>query len=292
MRISKIAAVSGLTALGAGLVFVHAYAFDGTRSPNTPIAPSAAALGGSTALAPVQPLRAPALTPMEAFRTGAHALKVGENAKALNSLQYAADKGHAIAQWKLGRMYALGDGVQQNDLRAFQYFSRVADGHADDSPELPQARFVANAFVQLGRYYLEGIPNTDVKADPERAREMFSYAASYFGDADAQYNLARLYLDGTGAPLDARQALRWLGLAANKGQYRAQALLGQLLCSGEHVTRQRARGLMWLTLARDSAGANDKRIAEMHAAAFQQANDDERAMALVYLERWLKTRRE
>ena len=40
----------------------------------------------------------------------------------------AADKGHAVAQWKLGRMYAEGDGVPQSDLRAFEYFRSIADG--------------------------------------------------------------------------------------------------------------------------------------------------------------------
>ena len=107
-----------------------------------------------------------------------------------------------IAQWKLGRMYADGDGVAQDDLRAFEYFSRIANAHAEDSPSAPQAAIVANAFVALGRYYLNGIPNSKIKADTERAREMFSYAASYFGNADAQYDLARLYLKGIGTPRD------------------------------------------------------------------------------------------
>jgi exopolysaccharide production negative regulator len=110
----------------------------------------------------------------------------------LTSLQYAAEGGHPVAQWKLGRMYANGDGVTQDDLRAFEYFSRIANAHAEDSPSAPQAAIVANAFVALGRYYLNGIPNSKIKSDPERAREMFSYAASYFGNADAQYDLARL----------------------------------------------------------------------------------------------------
>src|SRR5882757_2143542 len=72
----------------------------------------------------------------------------------LTSLQYAADGGHPVAQWKLGRMYADGDGVTQDDLRAFEYFSRIANAHAEDSPSAPQAAIVANAFVALGRYYL------------------------------------------------------------------------------------------------------------------------------------------
>ena len=140
----------------------------------------------------------PQVSPREAFVSGAQSLRAGEKEKGLSALQYAAEQGHALAQWKLGRMYAAGDGVPRSDLRAFNYFSRIADTHAEDNPNMPQARFVANAFVQLGHYYMKGIPDSEVKVDQERAREMYAYAASYFGDADAQYNLARLYLDGVG----------------------------------------------------------------------------------------------
>ena len=108
--------------------------------------------------------------------------------------QNVAAGGDPMAEWKLGRMYADGDGVARDDVRAFEYFSRIANAHASDSPSAPQAQIVANAFVALGRYYLNGIPNSKIKPDTERAREMFSYAASYFGNADAQYDLARLFL--------------------------------------------------------------------------------------------------
>lgn len=153
-----------------------------------------------------------------------------------------AESGHPIAQWKLGKMYADGDGVAQDDLRAFEYFSRIANAHAEDSPSAPQASVVANAFVALGRYYLSGIPNSKIKPDTERAREMFSYAASYFGNADAQYDLARLYLKTPDASRDDfRYGARWLGLAAQKGQHQAQALLGQMLFNGDRLPPQRAR---------------------------------------------------
>jgi len=50
---------------------------------------------------------------------------------------------------------------------------------------------------------------------------------------------------------------------------------------------------MWLTLARDSAvGPGDKWITELYDSAFKQATDDERAVALLYLERWMKHRRD
>ena len=264
-------------AVAAGLMAAPALAFDGSKSGDK-----------VSAATPV--------TPMEAFRSGAHFLKSGEKAKAVHSLEYAAEKGHALAQWKLGRMYAEGDGVTQDDLKAFEYFRRIADSHADDNPNTPQARFVANAFVALGHYYLEGIPKTQVKRDPVRAREMFGYAASYFRDPDAQYYLGRLYLDGTGAPHDPRTAARWFVLSAQKGQCRAQAMLGAMLFQGDHVQRQAARGLMWLTLAKDNVKdasvADQAWINRLYDSAFRQASEDERALALVYLRRWMETRRE
>jgi TPR repeat protein len=71
-----------------------------------------------------------------------------------------------------------------------------------------------------------------------------------FGDANAQYNLARMHFEGAGVKKDSR----WLFLAADKGHLQAQALLGQTLFSGrEGVRPQRALGLMWLTLARKAA---------------------------------------
>jgi TPR repeat protein len=266
--------VIGANLLGACLLAAPAIAFDGSKSDDAMAA-------------------APPATAMQAFRSGAHQLKAGETAKAVHSLEYAAEKGHAMAQWKLGRMYAEGDGVAQNDLKAFEYFRGIADSHADDNPDTPQARFVANAFVALGHYYLDGIPQTQIKRDPERAREMFGYAASYFRDSEAQYYLARLYLDGVGAPHDPRQAARWFGLSAQKGLCQSQAMLGAMLFAGDHVPRQAARGLMWLTLAKDSAaGVNQTWVNRLYDSAFRQATEDERALALVYLKRWMETRRE
>jgi TPR repeat protein len=266
--------------LGAAPAAGPGFAFDGA-----PINQQDAALPVVT-----QPAAA-ALNAQALKKTSAPATAVV--APSLNSLQYAAEGGHPVAQWKLGRMYADGDGVIQDDLRAFEYFSRIANAHAEDSPSAPQATIVANAFVALGRYYLNGIPNSKIKADTERAREMFSYAASYFGNADAQYDLARLYLKTPDASRDDfRYGARWLGLAAQKGQHQAQALLGQMLFNGDRLPRQAARGLMWLTLARDSATPEEVWIKESYNRAIAKASDDDRAMALQMLEHWVQGRKD
>jgi hypothetical protein len=65
-----------------------------------------------------------------------------------------------------------------------------------------------------------------------------------------------------------------------------------MLFKGEAIPRQGARGLMWLTLAKDSAGRGEEWIGELYDSAFKLATADERSLALVYLERWLKGRQE
>lgn len=229
---------------------------------------------------------------LDAFKSGTQAYIAGDRTKGLTALQYAAENGHLVAQWKLGRIYADGDGVKPDAYKAYQYFNQVAVKNAETSPFLPQARFVANAFVALGDYHLQGIPNTEVKADPRRAAQLFRYAATYFGDADAQYHLARIYLDGRGAHKDPRTAARWLYSAANKGQYRAQALLGHMMVHGEGVPRQAARGLMWLTLAADAAaGKDDEWIRKAYDEAVQETSQDDRIVARSYLEQHLRANR-
>src|SRR5262245_35253836 len=105
MRMNSLAQLGVVT---CALWLAPAVAFDGTRTDAN---------------------SKPPVTPVEAFRSGAASLKAGENDKALSALQYAADQGYAVAQWKLGRMYAAGDGVPRDELRAFQYFSRIANTH-------------------------------------------------------------------------------------------------------------------------------------------------------------------
>lgn len=300
MRISDRFIAVALVA-GAALAANAANAFEGNPvsgpdaalplvSPPAAIAPSMAA---PSMTAPALRKVAPAAVAPTSLNPSSLNASAINPSTSLSALQYAAEGGHPIAQWKLGQMYAVGDGVAQDDLRAFEYFSRIASAHAEDSPSAPQASVVARAFVALGRYYVDGIPNSKVKADPDQARKMFHYAASYFGNADAQYNLARLYLDGaSGASYEAKSGLRWLSLAVQKNHYQAQALLGQMMFNGDQLPRQAAKGLMYLTLARDSAGPGDAWIREGYANALKKASENDRAMALQLLERWVRGQRD
>jgi TPR repeat protein len=221
----------------------------------------------------------------QALRAGIDDLRAGDAKSSVEALKYAAAGGQPLAQWKLGRMYAQGQGVPHDDLQAYQYFNQLVQSYNEDDPERRDISAVSNAFVAVGVYCLSGIANTDVKPDPERAFDMFQYAATNFGDPDAQYNLARMYMDGeAGLSKNNMQAARWLRVAAEKNHHPAQALLGHLLFQGDGVPRQRARGLMWLAIAKSAAqGPKDAWMNDLYAKDFAAASDEDRQVAALYL---------
>lgn len=254
------------------------------------------------ALAPEGPVLAPApnavpprnALPLAPFTSARDALRAwmrdttaGDQVGAVRALEYAASQGHLTAQFKLGRMYAGGDGVPANDLKAFEYFSKIADENADAIPATADGRIVGSAFVALGGYFMDGIKGSYVKPNADRAFDMFHYAASYFGDPEGQYNLARLYMNGQGTRRDQRQAARWMKLAAEKGHVPARAVFGDMLVRGsEGVPRQISQGLMWLTLARDAADPQREGwILERYDAAVAAASESDRTAALGLIER-------
>jgi hypothetical protein len=65
-----------------------------------------------------------------------------------------------------------------------------------------------------------------------------------------------------------------------------------MLFKGETGPRQAARGLMWITLARENAGPSDTWIGELYDSASKQATSEERAIAGDMLVRWLNGRRD
>ena len=88
--ITSVAAAGILVAALCGFASGPLFAFDGTSTPNTAL-----------------------LSPGDGMRGASTAPDASDKAKALTALQYAADQGRLAAQWKVGRMYAIGDGVPQ-----------------------------------------------------------------------------------------------------------------------------------------------------------------------------------
>lgn len=168
----------------------------------------------------------------------------------LAALQNAAEAGQPMAMWQLGTMYENGEGVARDPAKAFGYFAQIANQHADAAPKGVEADIVARSFVKVGDYYKNGLPDAGISADANRSHALLLHAASYFGDADAQYRVGLLYLQEDEMGVNPLQSARWLSLAARKGHCPAQAQLGDLLFNGiEGIQAQPVEGLMWLTVA-------------------------------------------
>lgn len=239
------------------------------------------ALGALAALMMLGPVEAggddppPYASATEAYRQGASALKSGKSAAALPALEYAAKRGVLGAQVKLARAYASGRDLPKDDAKAFAYFQEIADQQADISPRSPIAKYAAEAFVALGQYYLDGIPAMSLAPNPFYAAHLFRHAASYFGNAEAQYRLARLYMNGDGVEKNVGLAVNWLATAAKKQHAASQATLGEILWRGQDVRQRRARGLALIILAHENgvaSGKEPKWIGELYQEAFAKSD--------------------
>lgn len=227
-------------------------------------------------------------TAIDAYRQGLDAHRSGQREAALRALDYAAERGVLGAQLKLARMYENGDGVPRSPGKAFRLYQRVADVYAETSPTHPIARFVAEAFVAVGNYYRTGIPEIDLAPDKARSVGMYRHAASYFGDAAAQYELARMYLAGEGVQKDVGLAVNWLANAIKKHHAPSQALLGDILCRGrDEIRPQPRKGLALLALARENATKEELVwIEPLYASDMAAASSADREAALKLFQLW------
>jgi TPR repeat protein len=245
------------------------------------LAAPALALDGADRPASIKPAMPLYNNSLHALNEAIEGLRAGDAASSVDALKYAAAGGQSLAQWKLGRMYAAGEGVPHDDAKAYDYFLQIVNNYDEDTASRREIGIVASAYVAVGVYSLNGLPQIQLKPDVQRAQELFHFAASTFGDPNAQYNLARIYLDGAGVQRDPRQAAGWLYLAAEKNHTESQALLGNLLFTGQGVQKNRARGLMYLTMAVENAGEDPKNrwVADLREKALKASSDAERQAA-------------
>ncbi|MEL6088566.1 tetratricopeptide repeat protein [Bartonella schoenbuchensis] len=209
------------------------------------------------------------------FKRGMSAYKNGQIDQAISALHYAANMGHIGANWKLGYIYANGDGVPENDYKAYNFFAHIVEKGADPGSE--NESYVSDALVKLAGYLRKGIPDSPVKADPSYAVDLYTQAATNYRNPQAQYYLGSMLLKGEGGEKNPVQAARWFQLSAKKGNSSAQAMLGNMLFqAGETV-----RGVAMLTAAYEKANTKDQSwIRPMQERAFAICDEFERRTAM------------
>jgi hypothetical protein len=183
--------------------------------------------------------------------------------RAVSALRYAASqtgRTHIPAQYYLARIYAeSGTGFTDNG-QAYQLYLQIATENADtiDPDDRSQVPFVAKSLNAVAAYLRAGLPQIGLERDVVRAAQFLRYAATSFGDEDAQFELAKLYLKGEEVE-DLAFARHYLSVLAQKGHPGAQAVLAeQYWRGGKIVERDAKRALALITVAVDNAPTQDR----------------------------------
>jgi localization factor PodJL len=163
------------------------------------------------------------------YELGVQHITAGRTQEGVTLLRRAADRGFAMAQYRLAKIYERGEGVAVDLPAARQWTERAAAGGN------------RRAMHDLGVFFARG---EAAPLDEAAAFRWFRQAAE-LGVADSQYNLGVLYQQGRGVGASASEALFWFLVAARQGDQdasaRATALEGQLQPNQIEQARARAQ---------------------------------------------------
>jgi len=120
----------------------------------------------------------------------------------------------------------------------------------------------ADAQYNLGRLYARGRPG--VPPNSAEAVPWYRKAAEQ-GNADAQYDLGLMYEQGQGIPLDAAEAARWYRKAAEQGRAHAADDLAVMYDQGRGVPRDAAEAKRWRFKAAEARTEEERKAAAAKA---------------------------
>jgi uncharacterized protein len=229
-----------------------------------------------------------------AFERGVSAYNTGAYTAAVPALVEAAASGSETAkffsEYYLARIYSDTTSGQTNHAKAFMLYRKIADEHAEVDPgEDYRAPFVAKSLIMLAGYTKSGVRDLHMAANPRKAASFLHHAALFFGDKEAQVELAKLYLGGDRTRDDVRRGLHYLSTLSEQSYPSAQALLAEQLWIGEHVKVDQRRALALITMAAESAPAHDRIwIEETYHSMYCAASPATREEADGLMARWRK----
>ncbi len=154
-----------------------------------------------------------------------------------------AKSGNPQAQYTLGLMYLVGDGVPKDEREELRWYRAAAAKNA-------RAAFM----LSLMHHYGEGVPN-----NPVEAVRLMRLAASQH-DHRAQYYLGTFYYNGAGTLIDRATAAGWFRLSAEAGFADAQLAYGMVLLAGDGANQDKGQAIEWLTKAAQQNNARAKGI--------------------------------
>lgn len=199
------------------------------------------------------------------------------------------DDNRLYALFYLARIFADNNGSDTDHARAYQLYNTISQRYSEPTdPDDPRrGPFVARALTAVGIYVLQGIPDAGIRPDPARAAEIFRYAATFFDEPQAQFELAKLALVGEGGPADPKFALHYLQKLSKRGHSGAQAFLADLLARGKYVKQDKITALALSRLAAKHAQPSDRLwVEDIHQHIFCGAPQGVRAEANGLVAKW------
>jgi len=164
---------------------------------------------------------------------------VKEYPQIVRYLKMSANKGHLEAQFALGHIYQYGKpGVLPNALLSSEYYRKAA--MQGDTDALRLAKTVEKTY----EYRLDSSADLDEKWDIEWYR-----TSAGQGDAESQYMLGRLYLEGKKVEKDPKKAVAWFYQAAQKEHLESMVELARLYIKGEGTSLKGKKGVELLEKA-------------------------------------------
>lgn len=218
-------------------------------------------LAGAAVPVQAQQSRQPAFkSPEAAYEQGMGSWRGGFVERAIPALRYAADHDVFLARYYLARILS-DSGTQYTDhVGAYHLYRKIALDFANIDPEDDHRRvFVARSLTALASYVRQGMPQIGLRPDPHRAVEYLRHAAQFFNDEEAQFDLAKIYLQGEGVPVDTRAGLHWLSTLTQRGHAGAQAFLADIYWRGRYnVIRDPTRAFALITVAVENAPDSER----------------------------------
>jgi TPR repeat protein len=238
--------------------------------------PVARALLATAALLAVAGVAAAQQDPagQSALKRGVSAYHQGQQEAAIPALTEVAATGDAsakfLAEFFLARAYAEGAGAAANHTKAYVLYRKIADENVEVPERSQRAAYVAKALVALAGYVHSGLKEIDLAPNPRTAARYLEHAATYFGDRDAQYELARTYVGpGKWTAGEISIGLHYLSVLTQTGHASAQATLAELFWRGRHVRKDEARALALAGLALANAPVHERKwIEDTYGAIF------------------------
>lgn len=213
----------------------------------------------------------------------------GNYAQAAAYFRKLSEDGNMVADWYLGNMFRLGQGVPVDQATAYSYYSRVAENYDPEEPDINRLRIAVDAQLRVADYLRTGIRSARLAANPQSSARTYLRVATSYGHPRALYALGTMSIEGEGMAKNPAQGLKWLNAAVRKHSPDAAAYLAELYKAGKIVHQDDTRALMWYIIAAQSAVKNENpiifsRLAEMRFGSTEETRLEAEARAKVWSE--------